>query len=141
MADLLARLKEKARPREENRTNAVRGRLLAAFGEIEESLIHDVKRRKLRPSAKSLIEPLTERELEVLALVAEGLTNRQIGERLYLALDTVKGHNRRIFGKLDVQRAHRSRRPRRRVGNAVRGYNPHLRTLPAQHRVHAFRAA
>ncbi len=49
-----------------------------------------------------MIEPLTERELEVLQLVAEGLTNREIGERLFLALDTVKGHNRRIFAKLDV---------------------------------------
>ncbi len=51
-----------------------------------------------------LVEPLSERELEVLQLVAEGLSNREIGERLYLALDTVKGHNRRIFGKLQVQR-------------------------------------
>jgi LuxR family transcriptional regulator, maltose regulon positive regulatory protein len=35
---------------------------------------------------------------------AEGLSNREIGERLFLALDTVKGHNRKIFGKLQVQR-------------------------------------
>lgn len=51
-----------------------------------------------------LIEPLSSRELEVLALIAEGLSNRDIGERLFLALDTVKGHNRRIFEKLQVQR-------------------------------------
>jgi LuxR family transcriptional regulator, maltose regulon positive regulatory protein len=38
----------------------------------------------------------------VLQLVAQGLSNREIGERLYLALDTVKGHNRRIFDKLQV---------------------------------------
>ncbi|CAH1206440.1 HTH-type transcriptional regulator MalT [Paenibacillus plantiphilus] len=50
------------------------------------------------------IEPLTQRELEVLKLITEGLSNRQIGERLFLALDTVKGHNRRIFEKLQVQR-------------------------------------
>jgi len=36
-------------------------------------------------------------------LIAEGLSNREIGERLYVALDTVKGHNRRIFDKLQVQ--------------------------------------
>jgi LuxR family maltose regulon positive regulatory protein len=47
---------------------------------------------------------LSQRELEVLRLIAQGLSNREIGERLYLALDTVKGHNRRIFGKLSVQR-------------------------------------
>ena len=51
-----------------------------------------------------LIEPLSQRELEVLQLVAQGLSNREIGERLFLALDTVKGHNRRIFDKLQVQR-------------------------------------
>jgi LuxR family maltose regulon positive regulatory protein len=60
------------------------------------------------PTANSgkqpLVEPLSEREIEVLRLVAEGLTNREIGERLFLALDTVKGHNRRIFGKLEVRR-------------------------------------
>ncbi|WP_129677063.1 LuxR C-terminal-related transcriptional regulator [Candidatus Chloroploca sp. Khr17] len=55
-------------------------------------------------STPPLIEPLTERELEVLRLIAQGCSNREIGERLYLALDTVKGHNRRIFAKLQVQR-------------------------------------
>jgi LuxR family maltose regulon positive regulatory protein len=42
--------------------------------------------------------------VEVLRLVALGLSNREIGDRLSLALDTVKGHNRRIFDKLQVQR-------------------------------------
>lgn len=55
-------------------------------------------------SNQSLIEPLSERELEVLELVAEGLSNREISERLFLALSTVKGHNRIIFDKLQVQR-------------------------------------
>ena len=36
-------------------------------------------------------------------LITQGLSNREIGERLFLALDTVKGHNRRIFDKLQVQ--------------------------------------
>lgn len=52
----------------------------------------------------SLIEPLSERELEILKLVAEGRSNREISEQLFLALDTVKGHNRRIYAKLQVQR-------------------------------------
>jgi LuxR family transcriptional regulator, maltose regulon positive regulatory protein len=51
-----------------------------------------------------LIEPLSERELEVLQLVAQGLSNRQIAERLYLALPTIKGHNRNIYQKLNVNR-------------------------------------
>ncbi len=49
-------------------------------------------------------ELLSERELEVLRLVAQGLSNRQISERLFLALNTVKGHNHKIFGKLQIQR-------------------------------------
>jgi LuxR family maltose regulon positive regulatory protein len=55
------------------------------------------------PPVQSLIEPLSRRELEVLRLVALGLSNREIGERLFLALDTIKGHNRRIYEKLLVQ--------------------------------------
>ena len=54
--------------------------------------------------AHSLVEPLSPRELEVLRLLTQGLSNHEISERLVLALDTVKGHNRRIFGKLQVQR-------------------------------------
>ena len=56
------------------------------------------------PSSQSLIEPLSERELEILELIAQGLSNRQISERLFLAMPTVKGHNRNIFGKLQVKR-------------------------------------
>jgi LuxR family maltose regulon positive regulatory protein len=68
--------------------------LLTAFGTAEE-----------RPPAKQdLIEPLSERELEVLHLLAQGLSNQEISTRLFLALDTVKGHNRKIFSKLQVQR-------------------------------------
>jgi len=52
----------------------------------------------------SLIEPLSSRELEVLGLIAQGLSNQEICQRLFLALDTVKGHNRKIFEKLHVQR-------------------------------------
>ncbi len=55
-----------------------------------------------KPAVQPLIEPLSPRELQVLQLVAQGLSNREIGERLYLALDTVKGHNRRIYDKLQV---------------------------------------
>jgi LuxR family maltose regulon positive regulatory protein len=56
------------------------------------------------PPVQPLIEALSKRELEVLRLVAQGLTNLEIGERLFVALDTVKGHNRKIFGKLQVRR-------------------------------------
>ena len=49
------------------------------------------------------VEPLSQRELDILRLIALGLSNRAIGARLFLALNTVKGHNRVIFDKLQVQ--------------------------------------
>jgi LuxR family transcriptional regulator, maltose regulon positive regulatory protein len=54
-------------------------------------------------ATQPLSDPLSQRELEVLRLIARGLSNREIGERLFLALSTVKGHNRIIFDKLQVQ--------------------------------------
>ena len=60
----------------------------------------------LRPvvdRSKALVEPLTDRELEVLRLVAAGTSNRAIAARLTVTLGTVKKHLNNIFGKLDVQ--------------------------------------
>lgn len=51
-----------------------------------------------------LNESLSERELEILQLIAQGLSNREISKRLFLALNTIKGYNQKIFGKLQVQR-------------------------------------
>ncbi|MBA3378374.1 MAG: response regulator transcription factor, partial [Chloroflexia bacterium] len=78
------------------------GRLLAAFGGVEPA--SDRAPAPPATSTQALIEPLSQRELEVLRLIAQGLSNDEIGQRLYLALSTVKGHNRVIFAKLDVQR-------------------------------------
>ncbi|HUZ17733.1 MAG TPA: LuxR C-terminal-related transcriptional regulator, partial [Spirochaetia bacterium] len=59
---------------------------------------------KIQNPKSKMLEPLSRRELEVLQLIGQGLSNCEIGARLFLALDTVKGHNRRIFDKLHVQR-------------------------------------
>ena len=53
---------------------------------------------------RSLSEPLTVRELEVLTLIASGLSNSEICSTLFLALSTVKGYNQTIYGKLQVKR-------------------------------------
>ncbi|MEP0807453.1 MAG: LuxR family transcriptional regulator [Chloroflexota bacterium] len=50
----------------------------------------------------ALIEPLTEREMDVLKLVAEGLSNPEIAEKLYLSVGTVKTHVKHIYAKLGV---------------------------------------
>ena len=50
----------------------------------------------------ALLEPLSERELEVLSLIAQGLSNREIAQRLVLSTGTVKVHTRNIYGKLGV---------------------------------------
>jgi LuxR family transcriptional regulator, maltose regulon positive regulatory protein len=57
----------------------------------------------VRIPGSDLIEPLSQRELEVLRLIAQGLSNVEISERLFLAMSTVKGHNLRIFGKLQAK--------------------------------------
>jgi LuxR family maltose regulon positive regulatory protein len=69
------------------------GRLLAAFPQVQPE----------RAKQDDLVEPLSERELEVLAQLAEGYTNTEIGVRLHLALSTVKWHNSNIYGKLGVK--------------------------------------
>jgi LuxR family maltose regulon positive regulatory protein len=50
-----------------------------------------------------LVEPLSDRELEVLRLVADGLTNREIADRLIIGVGTVKTHLHNIYGKLEVR--------------------------------------
>jgi two-component system, NarL family, response regulator LiaR len=52
--------------------------------------------------AAALVEPLTDRELEVLAMVASGATNRTIGRTLQISERTVQGHIAKIFDKLQV---------------------------------------
>jgi LuxR family maltose regulon positive regulatory protein len=56
-----------------------------------------------RSSVSRLVEALSEREIEVLKLVAEGLTNKEIASRLYLSLNTIKVHTRNIYGKIGVR--------------------------------------
>jgi LuxR family maltose regulon positive regulatory protein len=76
-------------------------KLLAAF-EAEEQKSEGRSYLPPAPSAQPLIEPLSARELEVLQLIAEGLTNPEIASRLFLALNTVKTHSSNIYSKLGV---------------------------------------
>jgi LuxR family maltose regulon positive regulatory protein len=83
------------------------GKLLAVF-EVEKQKSED--KPGLSPAlperhrdCESRNELLSQRELEVLQLIAQGFSNHEISKRLFLALDTIKGHNRKIFDKLQVQ--------------------------------------
>jgi len=49
-----------------------------------------------------MIEPLSERELEVLNLISKGLTNQEIASRLFISLNTIKAHTRNIYSKIGV---------------------------------------
>lgn len=67
-------------------------------------LMARLRQEKEHAEGQDVLPGLTEREREILALVGEGLTNRQIGRRLYLAEKTVKNHISRLLAKLGVQR-------------------------------------
>jgi LuxR family maltose regulon positive regulatory protein len=77
-------------------------RLLSAFPVAEPDRADLSDAQAPMPDMLDLIEPLSKRELEVLQLIAEGLTNQEIAVRLFLALNTVKSHSRTIYGKLGV---------------------------------------
>jgi LuxR family maltose regulon positive regulatory protein len=72
---------------------------------------------KSSPS-QSLIEPLSERELEVLRLICAGKSNQEIADELFIALDTVKRHANNLYGKLSVRRRAQAIIEARRLGLA-----------------------
>lgn len=74
---------------------------LDAAVSLVEKFGFDSETMQLRANQK-LIDPLSQRELEVLALIAKGLTNQEIANQLYIGVSTVKKHINRIFHKLDA---------------------------------------
>jgi ATP/maltotriose-dependent transcriptional regulator MalT len=64
----------------------------------------------------SEVNPLSQREVEVLKLIALGNSNQQIAEQLFISLHTVKTHSRRIHGKLGVERRTQAVAKAKRLG-------------------------
>jgi LuxR family maltose regulon positive regulatory protein len=78
---------------------AYASQLLSAYQKMESLSLAEAP---TTPLQTEMIEPLSARELEVLRLITEGLSNREIATRLVISLSTVKGHTSNIYGKLDV---------------------------------------
>ncbi|NIP52112.1 MAG: response regulator transcription factor, partial [Phycisphaerae bacterium] len=65
-------------------------------------LTADIAPKAPTSPTQPLVDPLTERELEVLQLISLGKTNQEIADKLFVVLGTIKAHNNRIYSKLDV---------------------------------------
>jgi LuxR family maltose regulon positive regulatory protein len=98
-------------------------RIFASEGKPMVQMLSQLKKRSLTPYVRRiqafrgplpsgpptpvvrqpLVDPLSQRELGVLRLLAEGLSNQEIAQKLFVTLSTVKGHNLRIFAKLQVR--------------------------------------
>jgi len=87
------------RERAEDRLLPAVNAAVAGLVTLDEGVAESVLRPRPAP-APALVEPLTARELEVVQLLAEGLTNRRIGERLGISEHTAKFHVNSILGKL-----------------------------------------
>ncbi|MAT99731.1 MAG: hypothetical protein CL608_21535 [Anaerolineaceae bacterium] len=73
------------------------------FPEYASQLLNAISTTVTDASTSPLLDPLTEREQEILELIAQGQTNRQIADVLFISVGTVKGHVNHIFSKLDVK--------------------------------------
>jgi LuxR family maltose regulon positive regulatory protein len=101
MATLLKRMNAS---REGGRMKKYIHKLLVAFEKGEDEK-HENEKVLVHPSSlipHPLVDPLSERELEVLRLIAEGLSNREIAEQLIISFGTVRKHVENIRSKLGV---------------------------------------
>jgi DNA-binding NarL/FixJ family response regulator len=69
---------------------------------LDATILPKVMARIAQPAEETPVEPLSEREIEILSFVAKGLTNKAIGSQLNISDRTVQGHIARIFEKLQA---------------------------------------
>ncbi len=102
MAHLLAQVRRHS-PSEQSGSTRYRERLLAMPGDVPDEDVSQPPGAVSRSGMSSLVEPLSERELEVLRLIVAGCSNREIADRLVIAVSTVKWYVNAIYGKLQVE--------------------------------------
>jgi LuxR family maltose regulon positive regulatory protein len=78
------------------------GTLLSAYATDRESAKTTLAEIGMRSQDPRYVDPLTQRELEVLSLIAEGLSNKEMASQLVVAPSTIKQHLKNIYAKLDV---------------------------------------
>lgn len=78
-------------------------KLLNAFEHDQSDMALAIEGADEGPAGRIIIEPLSEREKEVLELIAQGLSNQEIANKLYISLRTVKWHSSNIYQKLGVK--------------------------------------
>jgi len=119
MADLLKRLQK------QNVAVDYIESILAAIRDDERAVVPEAAdqptaspRQPRRPSPPSqpLVEPLTNRELGILELLAQRLSNKEIAEKLFISAETVKSHLQNIFQKLEVGKRREAVEKAKKVG-------------------------
>jgi DNA-binding CsgD family transcriptional regulator len=83
---------------------------------IEKQVYHDASAGFIMNEKELAALGLSRRELEVLELMAEGLSNHEIAQRLFVSLNTIKTHSSRVFEKLEVNRRTQAVEKARRLG-------------------------
>src|SRR5262249_5357764 len=107
-----------ATAKDPSRRYATVGRFAAAFRAALPNL--------QRASAQPLAEPLTDRELDILHLMLEGLSNKETATRLHLSGSTVRGYVQQIYTKLDVHSRNQAIERARQLGLGGAGSEPAL---------------
>jgi len=114
MADLLKRLHK------QNVAVDYIEKLLAAFRDDEKVLVQEVSKSQASPTLganlQHLEDPLTNREIDVLALLAQRFSNKEIADKLFISTRTVKAHLQNIYGKLNVNRRRKAVEKAKKIG-------------------------
>jgi len=92
------------------------GQILAAFRDDERAVGPEVADQPIASPRQPLVDPLTHRELDVLDLLAQRLSNKEIADKLFISTETVKGHLKNIYQKLEVKKRREAVEKAKKIG-------------------------